>query len=115
MVTEVPTVPEVGDRLLMVGATVKFTPLLSTPEACTTTGPVVAPFGTGTTMLLAPQLVGVADVPLNVIVLLPCVEPKLLPAMVTEVPTDPELGDRLVMVGAGTTVKLDPLLSTPAA
>lgn len=43
----------------------------ATPTTVTSTGPVVAPVGTGTTMLDAPQLVGVAVVPLNVTVLVP--------------------------------------------
>src|SRR5436853_342063 len=67
IVTDALTAPEVGDRLVMlgVGKTVKLEPLLSTPLACTTTLPVVAPVGTGTPMLVAVQLVGVAVVPLN--------------------------------------------------
>ena len=73
IVTDVPTAPEVGDRLVMlgVGRTVKLTPLLSTPLACTTTLPVMAPVGTGATIDVALQLVGVAAVPLKVTVLLP--------------------------------------------
>jgi hypothetical protein len=74
IVTEVPTDPEVGDRLVMLGAvadTVKFVPLLATPPTVTTTLPVVAPVGTGTTMPVADQLVGVAVVALNFTVLLP--------------------------------------------
>ena len=73
MVTEVPTPPEVGDRLVMLGAveTVKLTPLLATPLTVTTTLPVVAPVGTGATIDVALQLVGVAAVPLKVTVLLP--------------------------------------------
>ena len=64
MVTEVPTPPEVGDRLVMLGAveTVKLTPLLATPPTVTTTLPVVAPVGTGATIEVALQLVGVAAV-----------------------------------------------------
>jgi hypothetical protein len=49
----------------------KFTPALATPETVTTTLPVVAPLGTGATMLVEPQLVGVAVVPLNFTVLVP--------------------------------------------
>jgi len=66
----------------MVGGTVTVndTPLLARPLTVTTTLPVVAPVGTGTTMLVADQLVDVAGVPLNVTVLLPCVAPKLVPA-----------------------------------
>jgi hypothetical protein len=61
---------------------------------------MVAPLGTGTTMLVALQLVGVPAIPLNVTVLDPCVEPKLAPVIVTDVPTGPDVGDKLVMTGA---------------
>ncbi len=47
-------------------------------------------------MLVADQLVGVAVVPLNVTVLVPFVDPKFAPAIVTDVPTGPLAGDRLV-------------------
>ncbi len=71
--TEVPTGPEVGLRLLMFGpgveVTVKVMPLLDLPPTVTTTAPVVAPVGTGATMLVPLQLVGVAAVPLKVTVL----------------------------------------------
>jgi len=36
-----------------------------------------------------------------VTVLAPCVEPKFAPLIVTDVPTDPEVGLRLVMFGVG--------------
>jgi hypothetical protein len=117
IVTEVPTNPDVGFRLVTLGpgtVTVKFTPLLATPPIVTTTLPVVAPAGTGATMLAALQLVAVAAIPLNFIVLVPCVAPKFAPVIVTEVPNNPDVGFRLVMLGAGTvTVKLTPLLATP--
>lgn len=66
MVTEAPTGPEAGLRLEMLGGTktVKGAPLLARPLTVTTTLPVAAPLGTGTTMLVAFQLVGVAAVPL---------------------------------------------------
>jgi hypothetical protein len=117
IVIEVPTVPEAGERLVMLGAgtTVKALPLLATPDTVTTTFPVVAPAGTVATMLVAPQLVAVAVVPLNLTVLVPWVAPKLVPVMVTDAPTAPELGDKLLMLGVGITVKLLPLLSTPLA
>src|SRR5258707_6100305 len=73
--TEVPAIPDVGFRLVMVGVTVKFTLLLANPPTATTTGPVVAPVGTGTKMLVALQLVGIAVVPLHVTVLATCVGP----------------------------------------
>src|SRR5262245_20336628 len=59
--------------------TVKLTPVLASPPTVTTTLPVVAPTGTGTTMVLADQLVGVAVDPLNLTVLVPCVAPKFVP------------------------------------
>jgi len=83
--------------------------LLACPATVITTLPVVAPLGTGTTMLVSLQLVGVARVPLNVIELVPCDVPKFAPLMVTDVPTGPEVGERLLMLGV--TVKVTPLLS----
>jgi hypothetical protein len=100
MVTEAPTAPVAGDRPVIPGRTVKAAPLLATPFTVTTTFPVVAPEGTGTAMLVALQLVGVAALPLNVTELEPCVDPKFVPVIVTEVPTAPELTDKLVIVGA---------------
>jgi hypothetical protein len=83
----------------------------------TTTFPVVAPLGTGTAMLVALQLVGEPATPLNVTVLVPCVVPKFVPVITTDVPIGPDVGFRLVIVGvvgAGVvTVKLIPLLGTP--
>ena len=73
--------------------------------------PVVAPAGTGTTMLDALQLVGVAVVVLNLIVLVPWLAPNVVPVIVTEVPTAPDVGERLVICGV--TVKVTPLLVPP--
>jgi hypothetical protein len=119
IVTAAPTSPEVGFKLVMVGAgevTVKLTPLLAVPPTVTTTFPVVPPAGTGTTMLVALQVVGVAATPLNVTVLVPCVVPKLVPVIVTAAPISPEVGFKLVIAGAGrVTVKLTPLLAVPPA
>jgi len=78
---------------------VNKTPLLAFPPTFTTTFPVVAPLGTDETIEVALQLVGVAVVPLNVTVLVPLVEPKLLPEIVTDAPIAPEFGDRLLIVG----------------
>src|SRR6266404_1849162 len=100
----VPIGAAVGVKLVMVGGgiTVKATPLLATPETVTTTFPVVAALGTGTTMLVPDvlQLVGVPAVPLKVTVLVPCVDPKFAPVTVTDVPTTPDVGLRLKMLGA---------------
>ena len=73
IVTGVPTVPEDGFRLVMlgVGSTVKLAPLLAPPPTVTTTFPVVAPAGTGVAIVASVQLDGEAGVPLNVTVLVP--------------------------------------------
>ena len=73
-----PTEPELADKLVMlgVGSTVKFTLWLAIPPTVTTKGPVDAPLGTGTAICVLLQLVGVPAIPLKVIVLLPCAEPK---------------------------------------
>src|ERR1700689_3366962 len=91
IVTDVPTLPEVGDTLLMPGAevTVNGVPLLATPPTVTTTLPLVAPDGTGTTMLVVVQLRGVAVSVPNFTVLVPWVEPKFVPEIVTAVPMPP--------------------------
>jgi hypothetical protein len=67
-------------------------------------------------MLVALQLVGFVAVPLNVTVLFPCVAPKFMPEIVTDVlPTSTKAGFILVIFGVvdGGTVKLTPLLATP--
>src|SRR5450631_4090637 len=94
------------------GITVKGDPLLACPPTVTRILPVVAPVGTFTTMLVALQEVTiVTTVPLKVTVLPPCAAPKLVPVIVTEAPTAPELWLKLVMAGA--TAKGDPLLAVP--
>jgi hypothetical protein len=65
-------------------------------------------------MLVAVQPAGVAAVPLKVTVLLPCVDPKFEPVMVTAVPTGPEAGDRLAMLGGGVTVRVVEPQTEPA-
>ena len=57
--------------------------------------------------------VGVVVMPLNVTELLPWPAPKLLPLIVTEVPTGPRFGVKLVMLGAEFTVNVTALLATP--
>ncbi len=100
IVMDAPTAPLFGERALMFGVTVNLTPLLEEVPPVTTTLPVVAALGTVATILLELQLVAVAVTPLNLTVLVPWVLPKLLPEIVTEVPTVPEVGDRLVIFGA---------------
>src|SRR5207245_3397379 len=96
-----------------VGTTVQLIPLLATPPTVTVTFPVVAPLGTGATMLVADHDVGVAVVPLNLTAVAPCVAPKFVPVIVTEAPTAPLVGDSEVSVAVGTTVNAMPLLATP--
>ena len=73
IVTKLPIGPEEGLMFVMlgIGRTVKMTLLLAAPPTVTTTQPVAAPAGTGTVILVGLQVVGVAIVPLKVIVLLP--------------------------------------------
>jgi hypothetical protein len=87
---------------------VNVTPLLANAATVTTTGPVVAPVGTGAAMLVVLQVVGVVKMPLNVTLLVPWVAPKFTPRIVTEMPTGPEIGESPLMPGA--TVKVTPLL-----
>jgi len=79
---------------------VNVTPLLERPLTVTTTLPVVAPVGTGATMLVAVQVFTVAVVLLNTTLLEPCVDPKFVPVIVTNVPTGPLAGLSFVMLGA---------------
>lgn len=66
-VTVAPIPPFVGVRLEIPGPalTVNAVPELASPDAVTTTFPEVAPEGTGTTMLVDPQLDGGAGRPLK--------------------------------------------------
>jgi hypothetical protein len=102
IVTEVPTAAGFGRIFVMSGAggvTVNKCPLLACPPTVTTTFPVVAPTGTGAVMLVALQLAGEAVVPLKVTVLPPCVAPKFIPVIVTEVPTAAGFGRIFAMTG----------------
>lgn len=113
IVTEVPMGPDIGERLVIHGATRKDMPLLAKPLTVTTTLPDVAPLGTGAMMLVALQLVGVADTPLKVTVLVPCDAPKFVPVMVTEAPKGANVGLRFVILGGTMTVNATGLLATP--
>jgi hypothetical protein len=70
MVTAVPAPPTVGDRLVIVGATLKGAELAMPPTvAAIRTGPGCRPSGTAPVMLVLLQLVGVTTMPpkLNVL------------------------------------------------
>lgn len=71
IVTDSPAEPLPGLIAVIFGMTVKLIALPATPPTVVTIGPDVAPAGTGTTILVSLQFVGVAAVPLNVIVLEP--------------------------------------------
>jgi hypothetical protein len=85
MVTGVPGTPTDSETPVMTGEEVtrKGAPLLPWPDTVTTTFPVVAPAGTVATMPVELQLDTVAAAPLKLTVLLPCVDPKPVPAIVT--------------------------------
>jgi hypothetical protein len=112
-VTTVPEDPELGVSPDIAGGTAKTIPLLLAFPKLTVMGPVDAPAGTGTTMVLFVQLVGVAEVPLNCTMPPDELAPKLEPVMVTGVPGGPEVGEIVLMFGA--TVKTTALLAFPAA
>lgn len=99
--TDDPTPEALGVMLLITGKTVKFTLLLASPFTVTTTGPVVAPDGTVAVILVLPQVVVLAEVPLKVTVLVDFVVPKLLPAIVTEEFTAPAVGVNMLIDGGG--------------
>jgi hypothetical protein len=61
--------------------------------------PVVAPLGTATTSCVVLANETVAEVPLNLTVLLVLVVLKLVPVIVTDVPTGPLAGLKLLIVG----------------
>jgi len=114
IVTVVPTPPLVGEKLVIVGGgmTVKLLALLAVPPGVVTLiGPVVAPLGTVAAIEVDEFTVKLALVPLNRTVLAPV---KFAPLMVTVVPTPPLAGEKLLIVGAGMTVKLPALLAVPA-
>jgi hypothetical protein len=113
IVTTVPTAPKTGEIALIVGGnnTVKLSLLLANPPVVTMTLPEEAAVGTGVSIWVSLQLVGVANVPLNVTVLVPWASPKFAPAIVTIVPTGPELGVSEPTEDGVRTVKLTPPLN----
>jgi hypothetical protein len=127
IVTDVPMGPDVGENELMVGegtelpeVTSKLVELVAVPPGVVTLiFPSVAPEGTVAVILLEEFTVNEADVLLNVTE--EVVKPlplKLVPLIVTDVPTGPEAGENELMVGVGTeppevTSKLVELVAVP--
>ena len=117
MVTEVPTGPLVGLKELMLGGaggvvTVKLLALVAVPPGVLTwIGPLVAPLGTVAVIWVLVFTVKLAAVPLKVTAVAPV---KLVPLIVTEVPTGPLLGvNELIVGGEAVTVKLLALVAVP--
>ena len=107
--TTVPTPPLVGLKLVIVraGITVKVVELVPVwPLTVTVIVPVVAPTGTEVVILVVVLAVTIATVPLNLTILFAGVVSKFVPVIVTDVPTPPLVGLKLVMAGGRITVKL---------
>jgi hypothetical protein len=74
-------------------------PLLPTPFSITVTSPVVAAEGTVAMICVLLQLeIEVADTPLNLTELVPCVAPNANPLIVTDEPSPPYVGEIPVMM-----------------
>src|SRR6266850_1379408 len=113
MVTLIPTGPIAGVKLVIVGGliTVKLPALVAVPPGVVTLiVPVVAPVGTVARIEVAELTVKVALAPLKATRVVPL---KLVPLMVTLVPTGPLAGVKLVIVGGLITVKLPALVAVP--
>ncbi len=112
IVTVVPIGPLVGVKLVTVGGdTVKLV-LLVPVNVLTVTVivPVVAPLGTFTTNFVVVAELGTAvAIPLNLTVLLDGVALKFVPLIVTDVPTGPLVGVKLVIVGAAAVADCAPM------
>src|SRR2546428_3504669 len=80
------------------------------PGVVTLTGPVFAPAGTVAWIAVSEVTVKVALVPLNATAAAPV---KLVPLIVTLVPTGPLVGEKPAIVGALTTVKELALAAVP--
>jgi hypothetical protein len=110
IVTEVPAVPLVGEKEVIVGAvppvepvTVKLPVLVAVPAAFVTLrGPVVAPLGTVAAICALETIEKTATVPLNFTAEVPA---NPVPLIVTDVPTAPLVGLNELMVGCTITVK----------
>jgi hypothetical protein len=99
--TDVPTTPDEGAKLEIVGAATTVNAVADVAEAAgdvTVIGPVVVPGATVAVICVALFTVNeLAGVPLNETAVTPV---KFVPVMATEVPTGPLLGVKLVMAGA---------------
>jgi len=111
MVTLVPTGPDPGEKLVIVGGTRKEAELEAAPAALVTLIlPVVAPDGTVAVICVAELMVKVAPVVLKATAL---AVSKLLPVMTTEAPDTPLPGVKPVTVGGTATMKSVALVAVP--
>ena len=114
IVTVVPTAPDAGVKLVTVGGgTVKLAILVPVPLGpMTLILPVAAPTGTEVVIDVAETTVnGFAGTVLNITAVAPV---KLVPLMITLVPTEPLVGVKLVIVGdKSTTMTTDAFISSP--
>ena len=123
IVTTVPSTPSMGLTVPTAGpdppapVTVNSTPALGCPPTVTTTSPVAAPGGTITVIALPLQLAGVDHTPLKLTPLVPCTapteRPKLVPRIVTTVPSGPDSGVTESIVGSLEPEGSDPGVATP--
>src|SRR5215213_2559172 len=119
IVTSVPCLPLGGEKPVIAGAagavvTVKLVGLVAVPAPVVTEiVPVVAPEGTVAVICVLEPTVKDAEVPLNATADAPV---KLVPLIVTSVPTGPLDGVNPLIAGAegGVTVKLAALVPVPA-
>jgi hypothetical protein len=94
-----------------IAVTAKLPALVAVPPGVVTlTGPVVAPAGTIAWIAVSEATVKVAPTPLNATAVAPV---KLVPLIVTLVPTGPLVGAKLVIVGGGTTLNALLLVAVP--
>jgi len=98
--TEVPTTPDAGAKLAIVGAATTVNALADVAEdagLATVMGPLVVPAATVAVICVALFTVNpLAGVPLNATAVMPV---RLVPVITTDVPTGPLVGTKLVMAG----------------
>jgi len=102
--TPVPTGPVVGVKLVIVGGTTTvnaFAEVAVPPAVVTEIFPLVVPLATVAVICVALFTANVAALPLNATAVAPV---KFVPVITTEVPTTPDAGAKLAIVGAATTV-----------
>ena len=101
IVTLIPTAPLVGAKLvIVVDCSEKLVALVAGPAGVVTlNGPDVAPAGTVVWITVSDVTVNVALTPLNATAVAPV---KLVPLIVTLIPTAPLVGAKLVIFGSTT-------------